>query len=148
MDAPAPHFLLPLATEFLNLYIFSCSYNSSGWLLEIFFFYKGGATAQVCEFSLAHRLWSVFLRALYSLDSFLLLCLGACTRSQLQRWGWVSGFSTCGVGGACGPGSRSLSEILPDEFLNTVIRNHIPLVFLSASFLNFSLPPVMEVPVL
>lgn len=55
--------LLPSVAELLSFYVFSGSFNSSGWLLEIIFVLQEGTPiAHVCHFSLAHRLWTVFLR--------------------------------------------------------------------------------------
>lgn len=61
--------------EFLSLYVFG-SYNSPGLLLEISCFLEVGITAQVCGFSFAHILWSLFLRELPLPDLLLLLHSG------------------------------------------------------------------------
>lgn len=54
--------LLPLVAQFLSLYIFSGSYNSSGWCgkLSLSLFSESGTKAQDCGFSLAPRPWPVF----------------------------------------------------------------------------------------
>lgn len=75
------------------------------------------------------------------------------TKSQLQS-GRRYGIRTWGFGGG-GTWGTSLDEVLPEapgelpaNFLNAVSMNYITLmtIFLSASFLIFSPPLVMEVP--
>ena len=66
------------------------SAHCAGYWKPLFYFPEGGITAQVCDFSLAQRLWFIFLRlAIHFLDLLLPLNSGTCTRSLLQSGGSV-----------------------------------------------------------
>lgn len=86
------------------------------WLLETsLLFLEGGATAQVCNFPLAHRHWPVFHR-----DSCLLeLVLASALRNiWLQNEGRC-GFSTQLLGVTVGPLGASSGEVLPEAYGQT-----------------------------
>lgn len=105
MDTPTPHFLPPFVAEFLSFYAFSGSYYSPGELLETYLFFpKSSATAQVCDFFLAHRLRSDFLSTLH------LSHLGAHTRSQ-QKSGARCEFTNWGIKDACSSDGGAFSQV-------------------------------------
>ena len=62
----------------LSLVSFLVSRWAACW--KPLFFPESGVMSPVCGFSLAHRSWSIFLRALWWLDLLLLPHSGTCTR--------------------------------------------------------------------
>lgn len=61
MNTAASLFLFPLVAGFLSFHVFSGSYKAPSWLLESSFcFPEDGTMAQVCGFTIAHRLCPVF----------------------------------------------------------------------------------------
>lgn len=104
--------LLPLVAEFLSLCVFSCSYNSVGWLLEtsLLFSRKWHSSLSLCV--LLCLLW-FSEHMLYSGSISLLLHSWAFTRSQLQSGKKCRVSTWWGFGSTHGWVWVSLDEVFP-----------------------------------
>lgn len=91
---------------------FTLTTHQAGCWKLLFRFPEGGTAAHDCGFSLAHRAWSVFLRALPLPELTLTAALGSSLR-ELAESGWRCGFSTRSIAGAHGLSEGSSGEVLP-----------------------------------